>query len=125
MATLLAGGRQPVHAAQKLDGTEPALGFINDLDDKDKRRVLRLFEKKAAGHALSPEDFRKLRDGLFEFKDFQIRMPCFSTPKGWFVTHGFIKKKEGRTPESEIARADLIRSEFLKRPENQAKGTKK
>jgi hypothetical protein len=61
---------------------------------------------------------------LFEFKNFQIRMPCCYLAGGLLViTHGF-RKKGDRIPPSEIARANRIRQEdairFLN-PEGQRK----
>jgi hypothetical protein len=45
-----------------------------------------------------------------EFKDFQIRMPCFRVGDTWVITHGFVKKK-GPIPPAEIARAERIKGE--------------
>ena len=48
---------------------------------------------------------------FFEFKSFQVRMPCYFQPgRTLVITHGF-RKKGGRIPPSEIARAKRIRKE--------------
>jgi phage-related protein len=57
--------------------------------------------------------FGDLRDGLYEFKSFQIRMP-FAYAKNErrlvLISHGFLKKKD-KAPPSEIERARRILKE--------------
>lgn len=48
------------------------------------------------GRISNEEQFKKLQDEFFEFKAFQLRLPCYHAPgrRGRVVvTHGFIKKK--------------------------------
>ncbi len=47
---------------------------------------------------------------FFEFKDFQLRMPCFRQGNTMVITHGFIKKT-GPIPAAEIRRAERIKGE--------------
>ena len=62
----------------------------------------------------NPEKLGNLKDGLFEFKSHQIRMPfAYATPpdRGIIViTHGFIKKSPKASPD-EITRAWRIFNE--------------
>jgi len=113
MATLIEDGPRPVFAATRSNGTEPAFEFLDSLDQGERLRMVRVIQKLALGHRLSREDFRKLLGEIFELKDYQTRILCFSTPSGWFLTHGFIKKASDPTPRREIERAEGIRHEAL------------
>lgn len=113
MPTSLAEGRFPIWAAVSSGGRELGVEFLESLPEKERKRMLRVFEKLAAGHRLSKEDFRKIRDEIWEAKDYQRRMLLFSTASGWCVTHGFFKKTSAATPEREILRAERIRTEHL------------
>jgi hypothetical protein len=58
------------------------------------------------------EKFKKIEGQLFEFKSYQIRMPCFFDPKNRIViTHGFMKKTDN-IPPKEIERAEAIRRDY-------------
>jgi phage-related protein len=124
MGRLLAGGRRGdrirVFAASTEGGSEAVVEFLEELSEPERTRMVRLFEKLAAGHRLSKEDFRQVRGKIYEFKDHRRRMMCFSTPEGWFVTHGFEKKTNDATPERQIERAERIMQEHLR-----AQGQKK
>ena len=113
MSRRLADGKHPVFAASDRSGREPALEFLAGLQDGERTRMVRVFEKLAAGQRLSREDFRKIRGKIWELKDHQRRMLCFSSAEGWFVTHGFTKKTNASTSESEISRAERIMQEHL------------
>lgn len=68
------------------------------------------------GRIRNPEQFGKFTDGFFEFKAFQVRMPCYFRPdKRVVITHGFMKKKEGVAPKQEIERAVQIKTEYEER----------
>ena len=60
------------------------------------------------------ERFKKIEGTrFFEFKNHQIRMPCFFEPGGSvIITHGF-KKKGDRIPQPQLERAERIREEDL------------
>ena len=69
----------------------------------------------AADHGAFYNDqkFGDLKNGLFEFKSDQIRMPFAYAKKERgliLITHGFIKKKD-KTPREEITRAWRIYEE--------------
>ena len=69
----------------------------------------------AADHGAFYNDqkFGDRKNGLFEFKSDQIRMPfaCAKNERGLIlITHGFIKKRD-KTPKEEITRAWRIYEE--------------
>lgn len=120
MSTLIEDGSRPVYAARRLNGSEPAMEFLESLDEqRDRPRVLRVLGKLARGQRLSREDFLKLDGDIFELKDYQNRILCFSTHRGWHLTHGFTKKTKARTPSREIQKANEIRREALSRLNSQ------
>lgn len=83
--------------------------------------MLRLFNKLGEqGWIANKEHFKKIEGTeFFEFKNFQIRMPCYFLPGNLVViTHGFRKKGE-RIPPSEIDRAARIKEEDIVRSQNQ------
>ena len=69
-----------------------------------------------AGKVANREQFKKIEgEDFFEFKNFQIRMPCyFQGTDRIIITHGFIKK-EDRIRSEEIERMKRIRDEYEKR----------
>jgi phage-related protein len=104
------------------NGTSPGFVFYRDeLNDTEKAKMLRLFNKMGEhGRIANREQFKQIEGtDLFEFKSFQIRMPCYFLPGGLVViTHGF-RKKGDRTPPSEIDRATRIRQEDVARSKNE------
>jgi hypothetical protein len=78
-----------------------------------KQKLLALFQMLGdQGEIWNREKFKKIEGTeFFEFKSFQIRMPCFFLPGNLVViTHGFRKKKD-KAPAAEVKRARLIKSE--------------
>ena len=68
------------------------------------------------GKVTNREQFKKIEgEEFFEFKNFQIRMPCYFHADGRvIITHGFPKKGDSIPPE-QIARMKRIRDENEKR----------
>jgi phage-related protein len=94
-------------AREKSDAC-PACEFFDGLSLLEKAKLMALF-RIAADHGAFYNDqkFGDLKNGLFEFKSDQIRMPFAYAKKERgliLITHGFIKKKD-KTPKEEIARA--------------------
>ena len=101
------GQRFTIAFARRRNGQSPGADFYDALPVGDKAKLANLFRLLADhGHIANPEKFRKLDRSLFEFKSFQIRMPCaFARTRGLvIITHGFCKKKD-KTPRKEIDRA--------------------
>jgi|ERR1035437_3310380 hypothetical protein len=93
-----------------------ALGLVfycNELDESEQAKLQALFVRMGETGVIRDDRKFKHIEGtdLFEFKNFQIRMPCYYLPGGLLViTHGF-RKQCDRIPPSEIARASRIRQE--------------
>jgi hypothetical protein len=95
--------------------TSPAEEFYDsDLSELEQAKMLKLFERMGdAGRISNRENFKKIENDLWEFKSFQVRMPCFFRPgKILVVTHGF-RKKGDAIPRPEIERAHRIRKEDI------------
>lgn len=100
--------------AREKSGGCPACEFFDRLSLLDKAKLMALFQIAGDhGKFYNPQKFGDLKNGLFEFKSGQIRMP-FAYAKNErrliLTTHGFVKKKD-RTPKEEIARAWRIYDE--------------
>lgn len=114
---LYQGKFHTVELAVTANGRCPAKEFLKNLSKSDRAKVLKIIERLAdEGKAVSREQYKKIEgENFFEFKKFQIRMPCYFQPGGRIiVTHGFIKKGESIGPE-EIKRMKRIRDEYEQR----------
>jgi hypothetical protein len=107
------GSKLTVEFAKLTNGPMPGLDFLVALEDRWQARLRALFERLGEfGRITNPEQFRKVRDGFWEFKCFQIHMLCYFRPGGHVViTHGFTKKG-GDTPASELLRAQNIKIQY-------------
>ena len=95
----------------------PAKKFLNSLSKFDREKILRVIKRLAdEGKVANREQFKKIEgEDFFEFKNSQIRMPCYFYAVGrLIITHGFIKKEDRIRPE-EIDRMKRIRDEYEKR----------
>jgi hypothetical protein len=103
-----------IELAITANGRCPGKKFIKERSDIDK--ILRIIKRLAdIGKVKNTQQFKKLEDDFFEFKAFQMRMPCYFTHDGRVViTHGFIKQGN-RTEPDEIERMKRIRDEYEKR----------
>lgn len=108
------GSRFTIEWAIRVDGSVPGQAFYNDLDTRWQARLITLFTRLGdSGLIRNTEQFNKFVDDFFEFKAFQVRMPCYFRPgRRVVITHGFFKKKEGAAPESERERARTIKREY-------------
>ena len=96
-----------------LDQSRPGEKFYDGLTDNDKAKLNKLFEHLGDhGKISNREKFKKIDDTeFFEFKSFQIRMPCFfQQGRLVIITHGF-RKKGDKIPPAEIKRAERIKEE--------------
>jgi len=98
------------------NGRSPGKEFFDALPVQEQAKLMRLFALLGdQGTINNPEKFGKLKEGLFEFKSFQIRMPCRFLPGGIvLISHGFLKQRD-RTPPEHIDRARRILEEDQKR----------
>jgi hypothetical protein len=102
-----------IEFAKLNDGSIPALDFLSGQKPQHRARLFVLFTKMGdTGRIHNREHFRKLDGEFWEFKNFQIRMPCYFRPdRRVVVTHGFIKKKDSTDP-SELRRAKSIKEAY-------------
>jgi phage-related protein len=105
----MARGKRTVVWALASDGDCPAKDFYDSLEERDQAKVRNLFDMMAEqGFIKNREKFKPIEGKLYEFKAFQIRLPCFfDRTNRVVVTHGFRKKKDD-IPKSEIKRAQEI-----------------
>jgi hypothetical protein len=102
-----------VSLAIEASGACPARVFIEELSTADKAKLFALLKRAADMGPMNinnREKFKKLDDDLYEFKVFQIRIPCFYNGRSIVLTHGF-KKKQDDIPPGELLRAKRIRAE--------------
>jgi hypothetical protein len=106
-----------VELAITANGRCPAEKFLNSLSKDEREKILRVIKRLAdEGKVANREQFKKIEgEEFFEFKNSQIRMPCYFHATGrLIITHGFIKKEDRIRPE-EIDRMKRIRDEYEKR----------
>ena len=105
-----------IQALELPDGSCPAGEFLDSLDASDRTKLDVLFEVLGCtGRISNKEKFKKLEGtkSLWEFKSFQIRIPCFFTSnKRVMLCFGLVKKKDKYRPE-EIKRAEEYQATFL------------
>ncbi|MEW6657038.1 MAG: type II toxin-antitoxin system RelE/ParE family toxin [Thermodesulfobacteriota bacterium] len=114
---LFQGKFHTVELAVTANGRCPGKEFLKSLSITDRTKILKIIERLAnEGKVASREQFKKIEgENFFEFKKFQIRIPCYFQPGGRIIiTHGFIKKGESVGPE-EIRRMKRIRDEYEQR----------
>lgn len=95
----------------------PGKKFLDGLSKSDREKILRIIKRLAdEGKVTNREQFKKIEgENFFEFKNFQIRMPCYFHPDGRvIITHGFMKKGDSIGPE-QIDRMKRICDEYEKR----------
>ena len=107
---LYKGKFHTVELAITANGRCPGKKFLDDLSKLDREKILRIIKRLAdEGKVTNREQFKKIEgEDFFEFKNFQIRMPCYFRSDGRIIiTHGFIKKGDSIKPE-EIERLKRI-----------------
>lgn len=112
---LISGRSRTIAYARAAGGTYPARDFLegSDVPAKDKAALRRRIELLAAeGRITNREQFKKLSGELWELKSYQVRIGCFQHGDAWYLTHGFIKKKD-KWPKAQLERAEQIRLEHL------------
>jgi phage-related protein len=106
-----------VELALTANGRCPGKKFLNDLSKLDREKILRIIKRLAdKGKVANREQFKKIEGtDFYEFKNSQIRMPCyFHADRRVIITHGFPKKDDSIKPE-QIDRMKRIRDEHEKR----------
>ena len=106
-----------VELAITSNGRCPGKKFLDGLSKVDREKILRIIKRLAdEGEVTNREQFKKIEgEKFFEFKNFQIRMPCYFHADGRvIITHGFLKKGDSIEPE-QIYRMKRVRDEYEKR----------
>ena len=114
---VLRGSSRTIAYAQDATGKCLARDFLESKScpKKDKSALYHAFKQLASeGRVGNEERFKKERDQIWCFKSYQIRIGAFQQGSVWFLTHGFVKKRN-RVSKQELDRADRIRSEHLAR----------
>ena len=110
------GGHEPSRYARDASGHSHAMQFLRTCGNPPTRgRFFLLFQLLAEdGHIASRRKFRKERGDIWGFKSGDARIAAFPYGRVWYLTHGFIKRRD-RWPPAELDRAERIRWEHLKR----------
>ena len=110
------GSKFTIAYAVDKNGRSPGKEFFDALPLQDQAKRMRLLERLGnEGGIANPEKFRSVKEGFYEFKSFQIRMPCrFLDGRVVLITHGFHKKRD-RMPRQEMERAKRILEEDQQR----------
>ena len=117
MEVLYKGKLHTVELAITSNGRCTGKKFLDGLSKVDREKILRIIKRLAdEGKLANREQFKKIEgENFFEFKNFQIRMPCYFHADGRvIITHGFLKKGDSIEPE-QIYRMKRIRDEYEKR----------
>lgn len=95
---------------------EEAVVFLESLPDKVKDKIAYNISKSR--YFMDKELFKKLNDDIWEFRTiyqgFKYRLLAFwdkDTGNLVIATHGFVKKTQ-KTPESELAHAEMLRKKY-------------
>jgi phage-related protein len=104
-----------VRYATRANGQMEAHDWLRDASERARAKFSTLFRKIAAvGKISNEEQFRHLRDGIWEFKRGGDRIFCFQDGLCWWLTHHYAKSGR-RCPNREIERAIQIRAEDIER----------
>jgi len=113
----LVGPARTIDYAVDAHGRRPAKEFLHgECPAKDAKSIFHKCRVMAehGANALQQEAFTHETGEIFAFKSFQVRLAAFQQGRTWFLTHGFIRKRE-EWPRAELARAERIRLEHLER----------
>ena len=92
--------------AETRAGKRPAKEFYDNLDEEDQAKAQALFKRFADhGRITNREKFKKLQDGLFEFKSYQVRFLGDHRPGHRFVVATGIKKKRDKHKRKDLDKA--------------------
>ena len=107
----------------KADGTEPVKDFLDNLDVKNRAKMLKMIKMlEINGNELREPYSSSLGDGIMELRakqgsDISRVLYFFVVGRKAILTNGFVKKTQ-KTPKEEIERAKRYRKEYLIREEN-------
>lgn len=108
---------------QTKDGSEPAIDFLDSLDNKMRAKMIRAIELlEIHGSRLRFPVSEELDDGIMKLRatfggNISRVLYFFIVGNVAILTNGFIKKTQ-KTPPNEIALAKKYRNDFLRRNHN-------
>lgn len=110
---LYQGQRFTVEYAIRGNGISESRAFIEQLDNAQKAKILKIIKRFAdKGIIRNKKQFKKVEGDIWEFKEFQIRVFMYHCAHGRIaLTHGFFKKRNN-IPRSQIERANQIKKEY-------------
>ncbi len=109
------GSHFAIKFAERDSGKNLAKEFWEQLDGQTQRRFLVLFQRFCdTGRLSSPDQWRKVGDGVREFKRSGYRIFSFRDGNAWYLTSGFKKSTKKRQNEA-IKQAMRIRDEHMAR----------
>ncbi len=112
---LYSGNRGSVEYAVRSDGTMEAKEWLDSQPATKQMSFGVLFQRLAEqGFIHNEQQFRRLRDEVWEFKRGADRLLCFHLGSRWLLTHR-IKKSGGlgKCPPHEIGHAKTIGNEHV------------
>ena len=108
-----------VQYAVRSSGKSEAKSWFEKQKPKVQSQFDHLFRRIAQTGLISNKElFRKLKDGIFEFKRGGNRIACFRVENTWFLTHRFPKASDKNLPK-QISRARNIMHEHMERNKNE------
>ncbi len=97
-------------------GQMPAKKFFDKKLSKDQRAKMTALFRRLANHGVivNLQQFRPLGDGLFEFKDFQVRfLGAFGPGRREFSVALGLKKKKDRHDQKDLKRVRRVLNEYF------------
>jgi Phage derived protein Gp49-like (DUF891) len=112
---LLEGERLRIEFAIRANGKMPAKEFYDsELSDSERRKLRPPMVRLAQdGRVSNREHFKKVKDELWEFKSYQVRLIGFFLTSGAFALAYGIRKKQDRLSKADVKTAEEIRKEYL------------
>jgi hypothetical protein len=108
------GAHFTIRCQELQNGACPVGEFLDGLPKSDRRKLDVLFEYLGEhGKITNPEKFKKVEDGIWEFKSFQIRILCFYAPGRQVMLCNWEIKKRDNLKESTVRTARDRKQEFF------------
>jgi Phage derived protein Gp49-like (DUF891) len=102
-----------VRCATRTNGDREACEWLDGASTRVQAKFSTLFRRiSATGKISNEQQFRHLRDGIWEFKRGGDRILCFQDGLCWWLTHHY-GKSGNKCPKRQIERAMQIRAEHI------------
>lgn len=105
------GTKRAIYYACDDRGSYPAEAYMRGLNPNDQGKFLSKMAKFQDHDMQTGKEYAAFPNGLWEITIWGSRWLGFYAPgRRAFLTHGFEKRRDGRTPQSEVDRAVRIRA---------------